>query len=123
MPPYLRGSHWFLAWYDVGMSTLFVADSLFSVNEKTKEIEVLKALLLLALQCAGQNTQSFLVQILARSAEVVPLQMNGYDCGVFTCAFAILISRHCSLRNVNQKDMPDMRLRVLETVVTGQLDF
>ncbi|TPX34336.1 hypothetical protein SmJEL517_g02941 [Synchytrium microbalum] len=50
----------------------------------------------------------------------IPVQMNGYDCGVFTCMFAEYLAREEEFDFV-QNDMPDLRKRVVYELSTATL--
>ncbi|KAI6178933.1 ULP-PROTEASE domain-containing protein [Aphelenchoides besseyi] len=52
--------------------------------------------------------------------EPCPKQMNGFDCGVFTCRFAEYLSRRAPF-NFNQRHMPSYRKRIVIEIVTKKL--
>jgi len=53
-------------------------------------------------------------------AKEIPQQMNGSDCGMFTCKFAEYISRRARF-TFGQRDMPYFRQRMIYEIVKNQL--
>jgi sentrin-specific protease 1 len=53
-------------------------------------------------------------------SEGVPRQLNGYDCGVFTCVFGEHLARRAPF-DFTQADMPYFRHRLTYELVTGAL--
>jgi len=53
-------------------------------------------------------------------AKEIPQQMNGSDCGMFTCKFAEYISRRARF-TFSQKDMPYFRQRMIYEIVQNDL--
>ncbi|CAF0716238.1 unnamed protein product [Brachionus calyciflorus] len=51
----------------------------------------------------------------------VPQQMNGSDCGMFTCKYAEFLSRGKTLFNFNQSHMPYFRKRMIWEIVNKKL--
>jgi sentrin-specific protease 1 len=49
-----------------------------------------------------------------------PRQQNGYDCGVFTCLFADLISRDFPFDRFNENDMSLYREHIALSILEGQ---
>ncbi|XP_055712966.1 sentrin-specific protease 1-like isoform X2 [Phlebotomus papatasi] len=49
-----------------------------------------------------------------------PRQMNGSDCGVFSCMFAEYITRNCEI-SFSQSDMPYFRQKMIVEIATGKL--
>ncbi|KAK9369136.1 hypothetical protein V1509DRAFT_563510 [Lipomyces kononenkoae] len=49
-----------------------------------------------------------------------PMQENGFDCGVFTCKTAEVLSRECPL-SFSQKDMQALRRRMVFEILTKKL--
>ena len=50
----------------------------------------------------------------------IPQQMNGSDCGMFTCKFAEYITRRAPI-NFSQEHMPYFRRRMIYEILTLQL--
>lgn len=50
----------------------------------------------------------------------VPQQMNGYDCGVFTCICADYLASNLDLE-YNQEHMPFLRLKMIADISRGEL--
>uniref|UniRef100_A0A1B6D8K8 Ubiquitin-like protease family profile domain-containing protein n=1 Tax=Clastoptera arizonana TaxID=38151 RepID=A0A1B6D8K8_9HEMI len=50
----------------------------------------------------------------------IPQQMNGSDCGMFSCMFAEFISRNCKI-TFTQKEMPYFRIKMAYEIITGKL--
>lgn len=59
-------------------------------------------------------------QLECMSPDEIPQQMNGSDCGVFSCTFAEFITRNAKL-SFGQEDMPYFRRKMVYEIVTGQL--
>ena len=55
-------------------------------------------------------------------AKEIPQQMNGSDCGMFTCKFAEYISRRARF-TFSQTDMPYFRRRMIHEIVQNTLLF
>ncbi|XP_015121218.1 uncharacterized protein LOC107044003 [Diachasma alloeum] len=52
----------------------------------------------------------------------IPQQTNGFDCGVFTCAYAEHLTRHAPF-TFSGANMPGIRRRMMEEIVSSQLQF
>lgn len=50
----------------------------------------------------------------------IPQQMNGSDCGMFSCTFAEFISRNAPI-TFNQADMPYLRRKMVLEIIQGKL--
>lgn len=50
----------------------------------------------------------------------IPQQMNGSDCGMFSCMFAEYISRNVPI-SFSQNDMPYFRRKMVLEIVEGRL--
>ena len=50
----------------------------------------------------------------------IPQQMNGSDCGMFTCKFAEYLSRNANI-TFSQEDMPYFRRRMIYEIVEAKL--
>ena len=50
----------------------------------------------------------------------IPQQMNGSDCGMFTCKFAEYLSRNANI-SFTQEDMPYFRKRMIYEIVQAKL--
>ena len=50
-----------------------------------------------------------------------PLQENGYDCGVFTCQFLQGLSRGEDSITFTQRDMPQLRRRMIWEIGNAKL--
>ena len=55
-------------------------------------------------------------------AKKIPQQMNGSDCGMFTCKFAEYISRRARF-TFSQNDMPYFRKRMIAEIVNNDIIF
>lgn len=53
-------------------------------------------------------------------SDKIPQQMNGSDCGVFSCTFAEFLTRDGKL-TFGQEDMPYLRRKMVYEIVTGEL--
>lgn len=54
------------------------------------------------------------------SGDEIPQQMNGSDCGVFSCTFAEFLTRDAKL-TFGQEDMPYLRRKMVYEIVKGRL--
>lgn len=50
----------------------------------------------------------------------IPQQMNGSDCGMFSCTFAEFISRDARI-TFTQEDMPYLRKKMVVEIMLGEL--
>ena len=55
-------------------------------------------------------------------AKQIPQQMNGSDCGMFTCKFAEYLSRRARI-SFTQQNMPYFRNRMIYEIVKNTLLF
>ena len=56
----------------------------------------------------------------AQLVKDIPQQMNGSDCGMFTCKFAEYVTRRADI-NFTQEHMPYFRRRMIYEILTLQL--
>ena len=56
----------------------------------------------------------------AQLVKDIPQQMNGSDCGMFTCKFAEYLSRNAAI-TFTQADMPYFRKRIIWEIVKNTL--
>lgn len=52
--------------------------------------------------------------------EDIPQQMNGSDCGMFSCTFAEFITRNAKI-TFKQEDMPYLRKKMVVEIMSGEL--
>ncbi|KAJ1674990.1 SUMO1 sentrin specific peptidase 1 [Spiromyces aspiralis] len=56
----------------------------------------------------------------AQCPKDIPLQKNGYDCGVFACAFAEHLTRESNF-NFSQRDMKYLRKKMMIEIINQEL--
>jgi len=115
--PVHLGMHWCLATIDIKKKAITYYDSmggnntacLRSLADYVKEEHLAKKGLALDM--------SSWVQVVAKE---IPQQMNGSDCGMFTCKFAEYLSRRAKI-TFSQEDMPYFRRRMVYEIVENTL--
>lgn len=115
-------SHWILLWYEVDVSTLFIADSKGYDYKSSPEIERVRQWLLRAVERLEPGI-TILVRDLAKTSDVVPQQFGNNDCGVFTCAFGVLVAKGWSLQTVGVQNIQNWRARILESICNDDLHY
>lgn len=115
--PVHLGMHWCLATIDIKRKGVFYYDSMGGNNEKC-----LHALIQylrdehLDKKKSSYDTSQYSMEIV----KDIPQQMNGSDCGMFTCKFAEYISRNAAI-TFNQENMPYFRRRMIYEIVKNNL--
>jgi len=115
--PVHLGMHWCLATIDFKKKGVFYYDSMGGNNN-----QCLNALLKY-LQDEHLDKKKSTFDISDWKAVIVkeiPQQMNGSDCGMFTCKFAEYLSRNAPI-TFSQADMPYFRKRIIYEIVKNQL--
>jgi len=115
--PVHLGMHWCLAVIDLEKKAISYYDSMGGRNNRclralSKYIEEEH----LAKKSAPLDMSDWSQEI----AESIPQQMNGSDCGMFTCKFAEYISRRKKI-TFTQKDMPHFRRRMIWEIVENTI--
>jgi len=117
IPVHVRGIHWCMAIIHLKNRSIKYYDSMGAPN-----IPVLKALeQYLKDESLDKRKQPFdTSDFQIECVRDVPRQMNGSDCGVFSCMFAEYICRNKSI-TFTQNEMPYFRNRMVLEIVQGQL--
>lgn len=108
-------NHWSLIVIDVENRKLFSVDSLgYSLKKERKEM--------LGWMEAEHRAKkkTFNAKKWTSKSKTVPLQENGYDCGVFMCMFAAFLSNDKSI-TFSQRDILKMRKRIAWSILHNKL--
>jgi len=111
--PVHLGIHWCLATIDVKNKSINYYDSMNGNNQTCLD------LLQRYLQEEHQDKKKAPMDLSGWKQEIkkdIPQQMNGSDCGMFTCKFAEYLSRRAKL-TLSQQDMPYFRKRMVYEIV------
>ncbi|VDD90513.1 unnamed protein product [Enterobius vermicularis] len=115
--PVHLGAHWCLAVIDLKLKFIHYYDSLGGSNDHC--LDLLKSYL--NEESIDKRKKSFEVTDWEfRNAVDIPLQMNGSDCGMFTCKFAEFAARRAKVV-FGQKDMPYYRKRMVYEICRKRL--
>jgi sentrin-specific protease 1 len=122
-PINLANTHWALAVCFMSLKEIWYCDSL-TIPTRSRYLHALlqylsdesKMKLGVAL-----NVEEW--KLINCSAEDIPQQENGYDCGAFTVMYADLITDGIPLSFLNQSMMPDFRIKICNAIVQGTLPY
>lgn len=109
--------HWCMAIVDFRNKSIRYYDSMGGANNKCLEA------LAHYLKCEHKDKKGSDFDMSGWQKECVddiPQQMNGSDCGVFSCTFAEFLTRDAKL-TFRQEDMPYLRRKMVYEIKTGQL--
>lgn len=117
VPVNIMGTHWALAAVDNKLKEFQYYDSLSSLGN-LKALQILRTYM----QEEGKRLNS---PIDFNEYKIIPLmdspqQLNGYDCGVFTCTSAFFVSGRKPL-TFSQKDMKLLRRKMAYEILTKEL--
>lgn len=115
--PVHLGMHWCLAVIDVEKKVISYYDSMGGNNEQCTD------LLFSYLKEEHSNKKGSPMDMTGwetRMEKEIPQQMNGSDCGMFSCKFAEYISRRVRI-SFDQQDMPYFRRRMVYEIVKNTL--
>lgn len=117
MVPIHLGMHWCLAAIDIRAKTITYYDSLLGENQ-----QCVKALrdYINAEHIAKKGGPLDLAEWKCVIEKDIPEQLNGCDCGVFTCKYAEYLSQDKSF-DFDQSDMPYFRRRMIWEIVNKTL--
>lgn len=113
--PVHLGMHWTMAAIDFQAKRIFYIDSFHAGNQRC--LQDLWAYLEQEhrdKKGTDWDSTGWTAQCLT---EGIPMQMNGYDCGVFACVFAELMARRAPF-TFSQADMPYFRHRITYELLT-----
>jgi len=115
--PVHLGMHWCLATIDMQRKAVVYYDSMGGRNKACLQAlaEYVKNEHL-----AKKGTSLDMTSWKLECAQDIPQQMNGSDCGMFTCKFAEYISRRARF-TFSQRNMPYFRQRMIYEIVKNQL--
>lgn len=115
--PVHLGMHWCLMGVDLRHSRITFYDSMGSDNQRA-----LKAMLrYLADEHRDKKSKELDTSAWTTvSAQDIPQQMNGSDCGMFACKFAEYLSRDAPF-SFSQQEMPYFRRRMVYEIITNTL--
>lgn len=123
IPLHVRGNHWTLGVVNMKEKNIKLYDSLNLQNKNFFEYikryiadeaqDKKKEIIDLSQWTCDQNGDS---------EKGIPLQQNGYDCGVFTCMFAKCLSFGRDF-DFNQDDIRDIRFKMVYDISKGCLQF
>ncbi|XP_060518613.1 uncharacterized protein LOC132697273 [Cylas formicarius] len=115
--PIHLGMHWCMAIVDFRSRTISYYDSMGSSNDRCLQAlrNYLEAEHLDKKKCEFDTTNFTLI-----NREDIPQQMNGSDCGMFSCTFAEFITRNAKI-TFSQEDMPYLRKKMVVEILSGEL--
>nr|XP_045598991.1 sentrin-specific protease 1-like [Procambarus clarkii] len=115
--PVHLGMHWCLATIDFRDKAVRYYDSMLGNNDLC-----LESLLeyLMSEHLDKKSSQYDTSKWKTENVKSIPQQMNGSDCGMFTCKFAEYLSRNVPI-TFEQQNMPYFRRRMVYEIVTGHL--
>ena len=114
--PINKREHWSLVTYKVKEKVLTYHDSILGTRNTSNALKVMEKFLVRYFSLKGKE-----VAITKKIEEKASLQKNGYDCGVFLCQNAEILSREETARP-KQEDMPSIRKKMLRELIQGSLD-
>ena len=114
--PIHKINHWSLVVFNTKKSLLTYHDSVIGTRRTSNANKVMKRFFSKLCEKKGKA-----LKIQTRIDERAPLQRNGYDCGVFVCENAELISRGI-LRKPKQEGMSNVRKRIMKEIYLGNLN-
>ncbi|XP_066255432.1 uncharacterized protein [Euwallacea similis] len=115
--PIHLGMHWCMAIIDFRDKSIRYYDSMGSPN--TKCLEALRYYLE-SEHMDKKKTRYDTSDFSLVNMDDIPQQMNGSDCGMFSCTFAEFITRNAKI-TFKQKDMPYLRKKMVVEIMTGEL--
>lgn len=117
--PIHLGVHWCLSVVDLRKKSITYFDSMGGINDKACQI-LLNYLNQESQDKKGQklNTSDWTLQSKRRNE--IPQQMNGSDCGMFTCKYAEYITKDKPI-TFTQKHMPYFRRRMVWEILNRKL--
>ena len=113
--PIHKADHWSLVVVDIRKQTLSYYDSIGGNRRRSNAPRVMKRFVEQYWQHKGKK-----IQLKVKIVDNAPLQMNGYDCGVFVCQNAEKLSRD-AIVSTRQQDMPNARIEMIKDIFFGTL--
>ncbi|KAG5876722.1 hypothetical protein JTB14_015511 [Gonioctena quinquepunctata] len=115
--PIHLGMHWCMAVIDFRDRSIRYYDSMGSSNKKC--LDALKRYLE-AEHLDKKKTKYDTSDFILENVKEIPQQMNGSDCGMFSCTFAEFLTRNAKI-TFNQEHMPYLRKKMVLEILTGEL--
>lgn len=115
--PIHLGMHWCMAIIDFREKSIRYYDSMGGPNNKC-----LNALAnyLVAEHLDKKGSKYDVSDFILENMDNIPQQMNGSDCGMFSCTFAEFITRNAK-PTFKQDDMPYLRKKMVVEILSGEL--
>ncbi|XP_016315668.1 sentrin-specific protease 1-like isoform X2 [Sinocyclocheilus anshuiensis] len=117
--PVHLGVHWCLSVVDFRKKSITYFDSMGGNNDEACRI-LLKYLKQESEDKKGQNFDTSEWTLKSKRANEIPQQMNGSDCGMFTCKYAEYITKDRPI-TFTQKHMPYFRRRMVWEILNQKL--
>ena len=114
--PINKAEHWRLVVFNVKEELLTYYDSILGTRKTSNALKTIKAFLT---QYFSRKSKE--IKITTKVEEKASLQTNSYDCGVFLCENAEILSRK-KWAKPKQDDMPKIRRRMIKELIHGSLD-
>lgn len=111
--------HWCMAIIDFRDKSIRYYDSMGGSNRKCLEA-LYNYLRSEHMDKKGSDYDMSGWQLECVSGDDIPQQMNGSDCGVFSCTFAEFLTRDAKL-TFGQEDMPYLRRKMVYEIMSGKL--
>ncbi|KAF7266360.1 uncharacterized protein LOC143202559 [Rhynchophorus ferrugineus] len=115
--PIHLGMHWCMAIIDFREKSIRYYDSMGSPNNKC--LDALRNYLE-AEHLDKKGSVYDTSDIILENMENIPQQMNGSDCGMFSCTFAEYLTRNAKI-TFKQDDMPYLRKKMVVEIISGEL--
>ncbi|CAH0557369.1 unnamed protein product [Brassicogethes aeneus] len=115
--PIHLGMHWCMAIIDLRDRSVRYFDSMGSTNNRC--LDALRNYLEFEhsdKKKSPLDTSDFKLE----NVKDIPQQMNGSDCGMFSCTFAEFLTRNSKI-TFSQEDMPYLRKKMVVEIMTGEL--
>ncbi|VEN33986.1 unnamed protein product [Callosobruchus maculatus] len=115
--PIHLGMHWCMAIIDFRDKSIRYYDSMGSSNDRC--LEALRHYLE-AEHMDKKKTAFDTSDFTLENVKDIPQQMNGSDCGMFSCTFAEFLTRDAKI-TFSQEHMPYLRNKMVLEIITGEL--
>nr|CAH7741905.1 unnamed protein product [Callosobruchus chinensis] len=115
--PIHLGMHWCMAIIDFRDKSIRYYDSMGSPNDRC--LEALRHYLE-AEHMDKKKTAFDTSDFTLENVQDIPQQMNGSDCGMFSCTFAEFLTRDAKI-TFSQEHMPYLRNKMVLEIITGEL--
>ena len=113
--PIHKNDHWTLIVFETKLSLITYYDSIVGTRRTTNAPRVMKSFFTQLWKKKGKT-----LNVKTKIDETAPLQSNGYDCGVFVCENAEMLSRGVTTKP-NQDGMSNARKRIIKEIYLGRL--